>query len=409
MPDILIMETLVLPTEEIKTAQITKQNNIQIPVYLYATVLASVSIMIGLIWDISWHTSIGRDGLFSPPHLAVYFGGVLAGIFSGVRVLKVSFWGSELEKQESIKFWGVFRGSLGAMLCIWGAFAMLTSAPFDDWWHNTYGLDVTILSPPHTILLLGMIMIQFGAMVTVLSVKNKMIQAAQANADGATQKILRPFFALSSGFLLSMVFTIASEYLGRHDMHKSSFYIVSCIVFPLLLVAFSRSAPSKWGATYAALVYTLFMAAMVWILPLFPAEPLLGPVLNPITNFQAFKFPLLLILPALGIDLITQKMSSSNPWLLSLVYAAVFLLVLITFQWPFGDFLMSEYARNWFFGTESWYFGSRPDWEYRYAYSERMESSGMELVKGLGMALAIGYLTSRISIQWGKWMKSVMR
>ena len=51
---------------------------------------------------------------------------------------------------------------------------MLTSAPFDDWWHNTYGLDVTILSPPHTVLLLGMVTIQFGAMITVLSVKNRM-------------------------------------------------------------------------------------------------------------------------------------------------------------------------------------------------------------------------------------------
>ena len=62
--------------------------SIELPTYLYATVLASFSIMIGLVWDISWHTSIGRDGLLSAPHVAIYFGGVLAGIFSGIRVLK---------------------------------------------------------------------------------------------------------------------------------------------------------------------------------------------------------------------------------------------------------------------------------------------------------------------------------
>ncbi len=28
---------------------------------------------------------------------------------------------------------------------------MITSAPFDDWWHNAYGLDVKILSPPHVV------------------------------------------------------------------------------------------------------------------------------------------------------------------------------------------------------------------------------------------------------------------
>jgi hypothetical protein len=39
----------------------------------------------------------------------------------------------------------------GGWVCIWGALAMLTSAPFDDWWHNAYGLDVKIVSPPHMI------------------------------------------------------------------------------------------------------------------------------------------------------------------------------------------------------------------------------------------------------------------
>ena len=53
----------------------------QIPIYLYVTVLSSLSIMVGLIWDISWHMSIGRDGLFSAPHLAIYLGGVTAGLF----------------------------------------------------------------------------------------------------------------------------------------------------------------------------------------------------------------------------------------------------------------------------------------------------------------------------------------
>src|SRR6187402_759537 len=119
-----------------------------VPFYLYAVVLASLSIIIGLIWDISWHMSIGRDGLFSAPHLAIYLGGVTAGLFSGYRVLKITFAGTPFERAKTVKFWGVFHASLGNLFCIWGAIAMITSAPFDDWWHNSYGLDVTILSPP---------------------------------------------------------------------------------------------------------------------------------------------------------------------------------------------------------------------------------------------------------------------
>ncbi|PTB96162.1 hypothetical protein C9994_08675 [Marivirga lumbricoides] len=400
------METLNLKKEFVQPTAISKRA-VTIPLYLYATVLASISIMVGLVWDISWHTSIGRDGLLSPPHIAIYFGGILAGIFSGIKVLKISFFGSKQEKEESNKFWGIFYGSLGALFCIWGAIAMLTSAPFDDWWHNTYGLDVTILSPPHTVLLLGMITIQFGAMITVLAVKNRM--KVKNIQDEGLKKELSLHFALASGFVLTMLFTIASQYLNRHDMHSSTFYIVSSLLFPLLLVAASRSAPNRWGATFAALVYTIFLMLMVWILPLFEAEPLLGPVLNPITHFQAFEFPLLIIFPAIGIDLITQKLGHKNSWLLSLLYAVVFLTVFLAFQWPFGNFLMSDAARNWIFGTESWYFGSDPTWEFRYAYADWMVSSGLELVKGLSIALGVGFLVSRLSIRWGKWMQNIMR
>ena len=400
------METLNLQQESIHQVSAEKKA-VTIPLYLYATVLASISIMVGLVWDISWHTSIGRDGLLSAPHLAIYFGGVLAGIFSGIRVLKVSFAGTPQEKEESTKFWGIFHGSLGALFCIWGAIAMLTSAPFDDWWHNTYGLDVTILSPPHTVLLMGMVMIQFGAMITVLSVKNRM--KVKGIKDEKLSKELKLHFALASGFVLCMLFTIASEYLGRHDMHNTLFYIVASLIFPLLLVAASRSAPGKWGATFAAIVYTVFLALMVWILPLFPAEPLLGPVMNPITNFQAFEFPLLILFPAIAIDLITQKIGNKNSWLLSLIYGAVFLVVLLAVQWPFGNFLMSEAARNWVFGTESWYFGSSPDWKFRYAYADWMVATGTELVKGLSIALLVAFLSSRLSIRWGKWMQNIMR
>ena len=44
---------------------------------------------------------------------------------------------------------------------------MITSAPFDDWWHNAYGLDVKILSPPHVVLVTGLVAVQIGTMVLI--------------------------------------------------------------------------------------------------------------------------------------------------------------------------------------------------------------------------------------------------
>ncbi|MBV6647391.1 MAG: hypothetical protein KI790_18175 [Cyclobacteriaceae bacterium] len=372
------------------------------PTYVYASVFASLSIIIGLIWDISWHTSIGRDGLFSPPHLAIYLGAVIAGVFSGFKVLKISFAGTDLEKASTVRFWGIFRGSLGALFCIWGAFAMLTSAPFDDWWHNTYGLDVEILSPPHTVLALGIMMIQFGAVISTLSQQNQM-------REDQVDSIRKLLFMITSGLLLVSLFTISSEFLERHDMHHSSFYQVAGLVFPVYLVAIGKASKLKWAATITAFVYSITMALFVWILPLFPAEPLLGPIRNHITHYQSFHFPILLVFPAILIDYLLFRGVSWNKWLLSVALGTGFVLVLLTVQWPFGDFLMSPYARNWFFGVESWYFGNTPDWEYRYAFLPWHSHSGFNLVKGVSIAIGIAILSVRLGLVWGKWMTKVKR
>jgi len=375
-----------------------------VPAYLYVTVLSSLSIMVGLIWDISWHMSIGRDGLFSAPHLAIYLGGVTAGLFSGYRVLRLTFAGHVLERTGSVKFWGVFYGSLGNLFCIWGALAMLTSAPFDDWWHNTYGLDVTILSPPHTVLLLGMITIQLGAIVSVVAYQN--LDGDSLSLD--TQRRFTWLFALSSGFMVAMLYTMASEYLSRHDMHGVLFYEVAAIIFPLVLVAFSVASHSRWGATQAAAVYSVLLLLMLWILPLFPATPRLGPVLNPVTSFQPFDFPLLIIVPAMAIDVIIHRPTWSNRWLKALLCSVAFVILLFAVQWPFANVLMASKG-HWFFGTSKWYFGSDAHWEYRYAFGPWMISSGFNLVKGLAIALVIGIFTSRIGLSWGTWLKRIVR
>ncbi len=39
-----------------------------IPLQIYAVSLAALLTMVGILWDISWHRSIGRDTLLSPPH-----------------------------------------------------------------------------------------------------------------------------------------------------------------------------------------------------------------------------------------------------------------------------------------------------------------------------------------------------
>lgn len=99
---------------------------------LAALLFSSACIMVGLLWDISWHMSIGRDTLWSPPHVLEQIGASLAGISCGLLVLRTTFAGSAPQRSRAVRFWG-FRGPLGAWVATWGAFAMIFSVPFDNW------------------------------------------------------------------------------------------------------------------------------------------------------------------------------------------------------------------------------------------------------------------------------------
>src|SRR3954467_15551255 len=149
-----------------------------------AVVFAAACVMVGVYWDISWHMSIGRDTFWTPAHLLIQAGGIIAGLASGFVALKTTFRPDGRDIATGVRLWG-FRAPLGAWVCIWGCFAMLASAPFDNWWHDAYGLDVKIVSPPHTVLALGIFAIMNGALLLALASQNR-----------ATEKSRRQFTVL---------------------------------------------------------------------------------------------------------------------------------------------------------------------------------------------------------------------
>ena len=87
---------------------------------LYAVLLASLFVVVGLIWDISWHRTIGRDTFWSPPHVLEQLAAVIAGLTCGWLVLYTTFAGNTAERHaRAVGFWG-FRSPLGAWVYIWG-------------------------------------------------------------------------------------------------------------------------------------------------------------------------------------------------------------------------------------------------------------------------------------------------
>jgi hypothetical protein len=147
-------------------------NQGSVPWYVWCSAAAVTFAMVGVVWDISWHRSIGRDTFWTPAHIAIHMCGILAGVSCGYLVLSTTFNPRSVLRECSVSIWG-FRGALGAFIAAWGGIAMLTSAPFDNWWHDTYGLDVKILSPPHMVLAMGILAVHVGALILVLGQMNR--------------------------------------------------------------------------------------------------------------------------------------------------------------------------------------------------------------------------------------------
>lgn len=369
------------------------------PWYVWCGAAAVTFAMVGTQWDISWHRSIGRDSFWTPAHIAIHLCGVLAGISCGYLILFTTLNRHSSLRQCSVAMWG-FRGPLGAFLSAWGGVAMITSAPFDNWWHNAYGLDVKILSPPHMVLAAGIVAVHVGALVLILGQMNR--------TSGAEWARLHALFLYVGGMILVSLTTVQMELIFRSLMHTLHFYHVVAMVAPLVLAGVARASGYRWAATAVASVYFLFILLMSWILPLFPAEPKLGPVYHQVTQFVPPEFPLLLFVPAFALDLLWQRTARWGGWRQALVSGAVFLVVFAAVQWPFANFLMSPAARNWFFGTRYFGYYTQPTSTYaRYLFFHTETGAG--LWSEAAIALATAVLGTRLGLAAGNWMRRIQR
>ena len=370
--------------------------------HAYTLVFAAACVMIGVYWDISWHMSIGRDTFWTPAHLLIQAGGLIAGISSGYVALKTTFAGSEAERQASVSFWG-FRAPLGAWLSIWGCGAMLTSAPFDNWWHNAYGLDVRIISPPHAVLAIGIFAIVVGAVLLTLAQQNR--------ADEQTRRHLAIVLALTGGFLIMNFALFLTEYRERRMMHSATFYEVTAAAFPLALAAMGRAIKLPWAATSAAACFTGLMLVLMWVIELFPATPKLGPIYQHITHMVTLSFPLLVIVPAFFFDLVLHRFDGRLATLpLSAILGVVFVVTFLAAQWPFASFLIhNPLAQGRLFNANNFVYWMNPKYEALTRRFDPPEPGSWPLAAHLVIAMAIATLTSALGLMRGRWMTRVQR
>jgi hypothetical protein len=350
-------------------------------------------VVIGGHWDIAWHRAIGRDEFWTPPHIAIYACGVLAGLACAWLILHTSF-AANAVRENTVRIFR-FHAPLGAFIIAWGGALMLTSAPFDDWWHNAYGLDTKILSPPHIALVLGVLGVESGTLLLILGAMNRQ----------RGSRLLQALFLYVGGAILVTLMVSVMELSSRSMQHSALFYRTMAIVAPPAIVAAGYASRHRWGMTIAAGVYTALLLGFLWILPFVSAEPKLGPVYYPVTHLIPPYFPPLIMIPAFVMDWYRHKVAMPSPLALGLIFFAVLLVV----EWPFASFLNSEYARNWFFGSHYFGYYAHPDSSQRRNVFANIEKTQWEFWWTMAQAPLAAVLTSWLGLGWGRWMRSVQR
>jgi hypothetical protein len=195
-------------------------------------------------------------------------------------------------------------------------------------------------------------------------------------------------------------------------------------------------------------IYTILFLLALWIFPLFPAEPKLGPVYQRVTHMVPLAFPILIVVPAFALDWLWPRVetmldqSSGTRWLrtpgavLAVIFAApivglnvpfskdrqtaitrwaqaavaalIFLTALIAVQWPFANLMISPASANWFFGTTHHPYMVPSDWAGVKGTFLPFETTA-QFWRNMAWAFFAALMSIRLGMTFGNWMRKVQR
>lgn len=191
---------------------------------------------IGFVWDVAWHADTGRDvELFTVPHSLILLG-LLGMVLAAATAIALA----TAEKADVALRWRNWRVPYSSIpMFLLGAGAV-SGFPLDDFWHANYGIDVTMWSPTH-LLMIG------GASLSPLAM---WLMLREGNAD-ATDLGRRRWLTMGGVVLVGL-----STFQLEYDMDIPQWQV---LFQPVLIAAaagvglvMARVAVGRGGALLAA-------------------------------------------------------------------------------------------------------------------------------------------------------------
>jgi hypothetical protein len=213
---------------------------------LFAIALLKLFNFIGGAWDIQWHVAIGRDSLWIPPHLMVFLAFV-----SGLAIVVImiayetglSIAGQEMPHTARL---GGLRAPSAYFGILLGYAAALLSGVIDELWHRAFGIDATLWSPPHLLIMVATVVVDYSLLLGITASARRLGYTFTWKSPLLWGIVLTGAYAYESvHFQMGEAFIVGHRH-GGEGLYGLLFPILIGAFLPLSLVACIRLARRAW-------------------------------------------------------------------------------------------------------------------------------------------------------------------
>ena len=211
-------------------------------IFLLSNLVISFGILLTTIggeWDITNHLLNKPETFFSPPHASLYIGVAVALV--GTIVMFSRYHGFSDENKSVYKF--------PVKLGLIGIFILVGAGPADFVWHSNFGLD-GLLSPPHQMLLTGMMLCAVASMTSILRYKQNNHGRYSSNSLLIVLAML-PVLLVSTGFLYSFSLPFSDTDYFNFNPEENFAVVFATLSMPFLissvLIVCSKLSGYKFG------------------------------------------------------------------------------------------------------------------------------------------------------------------
>lgn len=219
-------------------------------------VISSLGILVAIsggTWDVTNHLLNRPETFFSPPHAALYSGAgaTLAGVIivmSASRAAKKTDWPAKLVLASTL--------------------LLLAAGPIDFAWHSEFGLD-GLLSPPHSMLVSGMVASSVAAAIGISTAYPKLDRKALSMPLILAALLPVWMSAAAAIHMFSLPFSETAFFNFNPEPRAGA--IVATLGFPIItaavIVAASALSARRFGVITALGASFIFIITLTSIVP----------------------------------------------------------------------------------------------------------------------------------------------